>query len=110
MTTCCWQDCAPSKRDTLLQCCIIAGPPSPTRASIKATLGQRHDRLISPISQIVIIKKYETIMKHSHIDNKVKIRFRSFSTSLNNVISFSLHMLDDIFIRNIEHVIYARLN
>ena len=49
-------------------------------------------------------------MKHSHIDIKVKIRFRSLSTSLNNVIPFFLHMLDDIFIRNIKHVIYAKYN
>ena len=88
-----------------------------TVCNASAALGQRLGfakskqpfRPISPISQIVIFKKYEMIMKHSHIDIKVKIRFRSLSTSLNNVISFSLHMLDDIYLRTIKHVIICEV-
>ena len=44
------------------------------------------------------------------IDIKVKIRFRSLSTSLNHIIPFPLHMLDAIFKRYIKHVIYVKLN
>ena len=53
----------------------------------------------------MIAKKYETNIKHCHIYIKVLIRFIYLSTSLNNVISFSLHLLNDIFIRDIKHVI-----
>ena len=61
----------PSKQETSIQCCFIAGTPSATLAQHKSSIGSAH-RVNNPASHLVNFTDRDninilTIMKYSHI-------------------------------------------